>query len=407
MIISKATTPRNHAMSINQGYLQTKSNIVTLKERWNQTIASLPVDVRNDINSRLNAVIKLFQRRHPTITSFSDPDFRMCKAIPVPMSWLCLDTTIQRVLNINHVLSILEKFAVYQVMPIQVYRADPEDLRDSFDPTHDHWASWDGQHTAIALWIIATMIFKEDTDNIMIPVVEYDMRNAIERRTTFINNNSGVNKLSLNPYDLTSQMVFGVKLNGANDPTWVDVTNKQDVIATYELFFTDSKLYDDHQPGAFTRVKDVMWNTHIDTLKDVCVYLDQVLTYRPRPVNTKEFPIIENFFKMAKAGGIDYTEEEIRSLADLCWTLFKGDFDESGAYWAQVGEAYTNWHTDYYQNWDEDERPGIRLNKDVPQGLTFFWFQLKHSWKDQSGNQMKLPRLSISTQFRPSTKDLF
>jgi hypothetical protein len=407
MIISKATTQRNYAMGINQGYLQTQSNIVTLKERWTQSLASLPTDVKNDINSRLNAVIKLFQRRHPTITSFSDPDFRMCKAIPVLMSWLCLDTTIQRVLNINHVLSILENFAVYQVMPIQVYRADPADLRDSFDPRHEHWASWDGQHTAIALWIIATMIFKEDPDNIMIPVVEYDMRNAIERRTTFINNNSGVNTLGLSHYDLTSQMVFGVKLNGANDPTGVDVANKQDVLATYELFFTDSKRYDDHQPGAFTRVKDVMWNTHIDTLENVCVYMDQMLTYQSRAVNTKEFPIIENFFKMARAGGIDYTEEEIRSLADVCWTLFKGDFDEAGAYWAQVGEAYTNWHVDHYANWDEDERPGIRLNKDVPQGLTFFWFQLKHSWKNLDGNQMKLPRLNISTQFRPNTKDLF
>ena len=407
MFISKASTPRNYADGINKSYEQNKSNIVTLKERWYQSLASLPVDVRNDITSRLNAAIKLFQRRYPTTTSFSDPNFRLCKAIPALMSRLCLDTTIQRALDINHVLSILENFAVYQVMPVQVYLADRADLRDSFDPRHEHWASWDGQHTAIALWIIATMIFKEDPDHIMIPVVEYDMRNAIERRTTFINNNSGINKKTLSHYDLTSQMVFGVKLNGANDPTWVDVANKQDVLATYELFFTDSKRYDDHQPGAFTRVKEVMWNTHIDTLEDVCVYMDQMLTYQSRAVNTKEFPIIENFFKMARAGGVDYTEEEIRSLADVCWTLFKGNFDEAGAYWAQVGEAYTNWHTDHYQNWDEDERPGIRLNKDVPQGLAFFWFQLKHSWKDQLGNQMKLPRLNISTQFRPDAKDLF
>lgn len=404
--MSKATTARSYAANINTHYTQNKSNMVSLKDRWAQTLASLPADVRNSINSRLSAAITRFQRRYPGITSFNDPSFRICKAIPIPMSLFCLDTTIQRILDINHVLNIVENFVAYQVMPVQVYQANPKDLSEAFDPSLTYWASWDGQHTVMALWIIATQIFKEDLDKVMVPVVEYDMRNRLECRTTFIANNSVENKKILDAFDLTSQMIHAVKLDGVKDPSWVAVSEKQDILADYELFFTDKKFHNQHQPGALTRVKDV-FNTNKEVLENVCIYIDQILTYNPRAINTKEFPIIEAFFSMARSGGVDYTEEEIRSLADLCWQLFDGDFDEKGPYWAQVGEAYTNWHNQYYQNWDYDTRPGIRLNKDVPQGLTFFWWQLRNSWKDQNNDPMRLPRLNIGTSFKPDEKDLF
>lgn len=405
-IINKATVSRKHAASVNARYEENKANMVTIKDRWNQTLASEPIEAKNTHLARLANALKRFEKRFPKIKSFKDPNFRICKAIPIPMSWLCLDTTIQRALSIDHVLDILEDFVSYQVMPVQVYLANPEDLSDAFDPSHSHWASWDGQHTAVALWIIATMIFKEDPDSVMIPSVEYDMRNRAECRTTFIANNSKENKKILSAYDLASQMVFGVKLDGIDDPEWTDTATKQDLLASYQLFFTDSTRYDHTQSGALTRVKDV-FKTKYDVLENICIYSDQILTYGPRAIDTKEFPIIQHFFEMAKAGNVDYTEDEIRSLANLCKDLFDGNFDENGPYWAQVGEAYTNWHNDYYSNWDQSERPGCRLNKDVPQGLTFFWFQLKRSWKNEDGTPMRLPRLNITTSFKPDAKDLF
>ena len=404
--MTKATTPRIYADAVNQRYKVNKSNMVTLKDRWNQSLASLPIDVRNSVNSRLNYVISRFQKLHPEYTSWFSPNWTICEAVPLPGSWLCLDTTIQRVLNIDHVLNIIENFLIYQVMPIQVYPLNPVDVPEHWDQSHTYYASWDGQHTAIALWIITDMIFKEDMDKVKFPTVRYNMPNRGDGRMTFIANNGPLNKLGMDGYDLTSQMVYAVKLDGVELPEWKDVAEKQDLFDAYQLFFTDSKFGDHTQPGAFTRVKDV-FKTPKDVLKDICIYVDQILTYQPRAVNTKEFPILQKFFTMARSSGIEYTEEEIRSLAELNWQLFRGDFDESGAFWSQVGVAYTNWHNDYHANWDENEKPNIRLNKDVPQGATFFWFQLKYRWQDAAGNPMRMPRLSIDTRFRPAVEDLF
>ena len=45
------------------------------------------------------------------------------------------------------------------VMPIQVYKEEGDD-----------WIAWDGQHTAITLYIIATKVFGERPQTINIPL---------------------------------------------------------------------------------------------------------------------------------------------------------------------------------------------------------------------------------------------
>jgi hypothetical protein len=138
------------------------------------------------------------------------------------------------------------------------------------------------------------------------------------------------------------------------------------------------------------------------------VYAELVLDQQPRAINTKEFPIIVGFLKMAAGGSITYTDDEIRSLAQLCLDLFSADFDADGPFWAQLEQAYNVWWNSHYANVDESMRPAQpRMNKDWTQGGTFFWHQLKKSWRDQAGQPMRMPQLNIQTPFIPDTQDLF
>jgi hypothetical protein len=406
MAIPTGQSIRPHARAVNSKYQNGSSNYVSLKDRWNETLASMPVSDRHAVISRLKLALALFQQRYPDVDSFDHPDFRLCEAIPRRLSRGLVDTTIQRHLKVDWVIDIVKDFVVYQAQPIQVYNVPAQDVPSGYHNHDDYYASWDGQHTAIAFWIIATMIFKQDPDDVQIPTVRYDMRNRLECRITFLKNNSKEGKDLLTPIDLVTQKIMAVRLDGVKDPAWTQIEQKQQYLEAVDLFLTDKKFHDDDQAGAITRPGDIAHqDVPVEVVRQFAVYANRVLEAYPRPINTKELPVILHFLKMAN--GMEYTDSEIESLADLCMTLFDADFDENGRFWDRVGSAYTKWHIKHHADIEESLRPAPKLNKDVPQGGTFFWHQLGKSWKDANGNPMRLPRLNISTSFNPAKKDLF
>ena len=66
-------------------------------------------------------------------------DMALVQAIPVDFSKILIDSTMQRPVNMRHVLKILNYFSQTMVMPIQVYKEG------------DNYIAWDGQHTSIAI----------------------------------------------------------------------------------------------------------------------------------------------------------------------------------------------------------------------------------------------------------------
>jgi len=399
---------RQHARDVNARYNNNAANILSPQQRFNQVLAGLPALEKHSATSKLSHAIREFERRYPNIKTFNDPAFRICKAIPVPLSNTCIDTTIQRELDIDWVIRIVEHFTSYQAMPIQMYRVREEDQPQGWSPDVDLWAAWDGQHTLIAFWIIAVMIFKQDPATVTIPMVEYDMQSRLECRVTFMKGNSKEGKKVMEPIDLAMQKIYACKLDGVQEPSWKVVEHKHDVLAAHDLFLTASKFHDHREPGAVARPGDVVKDDYsVEVVRQFAVYADHVLNRTPRAVDTKELPIIMGFLKMAAQSNINYNDDEIRSLADLCMNLFDANFHEDGPFWAQVERAYRNWHVAYHADMDESLRPGIRLNKDWNQGGTFMWHQLKKAWKTTSGDAMPMPQLNIQTSFRPSNKDLW
>jgi len=406
MAIPTTPTNRTHARAVNSKYQNGASIYLSLKDRWNEVLAAMPLDQKNSVNTRLKLAIKAFEQRYPNVKSFDDPNFRLCRSIRRKLGHILVDTTIQRQLKVNWVLDIIEKFVAYQAMPVQVYHVPKTQVPDTYGPDDEFFASWDGQHTAIAFWIIATMIFGQDPNTVEIPVVEYDMQNRLECRMTFIRNNGKEGKSLLTPIDNITQQIYAVRLDGVTDDDWVAVEQKQQYLEAADLFLTDSKFFDDNEPGAIARPGDIAKDeVPVEVIRQFSVYANTVLSVYPRPINTKELPIILGFLKMSS--NMEYTDSEIESLADLCVSLFGAEFKEDGVFWDRVGSAYTKWHTRYHADMDESLRPGVKLNKDWPQGGTFFWHQLVKSWKDVNGQPMRLPRLNISTSFNPAKKDLF
>jgi hypothetical protein len=399
---------RPYARSVNAKYHDGASVYFSIKDRWNFTLATLPPSHRNSVIARLKNLEKQFKARYPNVKALNDPSFRLCRALKCPLSNILIDSTIQRKLDIEWVLTILDHFVAHQAMPIQVYAVPEAEVPARYNNNSDFYASWDGQHTAVVFWIINTIFLSRPETEAQVPVVEYDIADRQECRMTFINNNSKDGKKLLDPIDKVIQMIYGVILDGVEIPEWKNVYAKQQHLETYDLFLTSDKFFDHNEPGAITRVKDVTDDSiPVELVRQFTVYADHVLAEQNRPIDTKELPIILGFLKMAMQDNIQYTDDEIRSLADLCLTKFNADFDEDGKFWRQVGVAYTKWHNKQYKDYDETIRPGIRLNKDWIQGGTFFYFQLYFTWLDQEGQRQRLPKLNISTPFLPSKTDVF
>jgi hypothetical protein len=121
-----------------------------------------------------------------------------------------------------------------------------------------------------------------------------------------------------------------------------------------------------------------------------------------RPIASQEIEIICAWFDMARKSGIDYTDEEIVSLAMHLNTLFNADFNEESEFWRVVRTAYTNWWNRYWDGVDAEYKPErMSFSKNWRNGGAFLWHQLKHTWDG------RLPDLNINTPFKPADKDLY
>jgi hypothetical protein len=161
---------KTRAQIVNEQYLKAESHFVTLQERLNDALKHSPVFV-----AQLTAMVDEFKRRHKEWTKFSD--LELCKAIQVTADKILIDTTLQRSLNLRHILKILQYFKSTMAMAIQVYE----------DPAKPgYYIAWDGQHTAISLYIILTKVFGELTAQALIPVVVYNVKHKLEIRRNFI-----------------------------------------------------------------------------------------------------------------------------------------------------------------------------------------------------------------------------
>jgi len=381
-----------YAKKINDEYRQTDSHFISLRERLQESLQGA-----NEF--ALNAMVKDLKRKFKNIGWTKFADMAICKAIMVSGDKILIDTTMQRAVNFTHILNILNYFKETMVMAIQVYE-DPD--------KPGYYIAWDGQHTAIALYIIATKVLGERIADLMIPVVVYSVKQKAEIRRNFILLN-GEAKSMLDYIDKWRQMVHGVLCDGADDPIWVQAAEKQLLFENAGLFATDKKFLDHDEPGAFSLLADTICSKSEKTLKSVEVtrmftqywIAMKALTGNDRPVDSKEARQLYEYFDHCHQQGITVDDNYIIEFTQFCKDYFYCDWNAKGAFWDKVSDAYANWYAkNNPDDIDEDGDQKIRgFSKEFSCGGPFLIAQMKKS------TTLKTP--TVDNAFTPANKDLW
>mgnify|MGYP003346815276 CR=1 FL=1 len=294
--------------------------------------------------------------------------------------------------------SIIENFRAYQAQPIQVYA------------TANRYGAWDGQHTSLALYLIATQALGMKFEDVEVPINIYDIVSRGEIRGNFINNSTTVGKNAgkkpLDIIDIIQQMIYGVEVDGVTEPEWVDAHAKWRALANAGMFLTADKFNDTDQVGAISRLNEIN-DSSVDVVKKFAVYGRYVVDLQQRPINTKEIPIIMEFLNICEQQDISYTDAQIEDLAQHCVDLFDANFDAKGPFWDVAHQANLNAYNKANRGVPKHLWPDApRNSKNVPQGIAFFWHQLQKSWVPMQGKGFKFPKQPFSV-YQPDAKDLF
>lgn len=393
-----ATATQTYAAQRNARYTNSASNLVDLVQRLNDTIAALPRQAQRNWQSKLAKALQTFKKNNPGLKSINDPRFRLCKSLMGRLQDIQIDTTMQREPNLQWILTIIENFRAYQAQPIQVYA------------TANGYGAWDGQHTSLALYLIATQALGMRFEDVEVPINIYDIVSRGEIRGNFINNNTTVGKNAgkkpLDIIDIIQQMIYGVEVDGVSEQEWVDAHAKWKALANAGMFLTADKFNDTDQVGAISRLNEIN-DSSVSVVEKFAVYGRYIVDMQQRPINTKEIPIIMEFLNLCEQQDIEYTDAQVEELAQHCIDLFDANFDAKGPFWDQVHQANMNAYNKANRGVPKHLWPDPpRNSKNVPQGIAFFWHQLQKSWVPAQPAGFKFPKQPFSV-YAPDTKDLF
>mgnify|MGYP000094077832 CR=1 FL=1 len=369
----------SYADKINQQFSKQQSHYVNLKQRLRSV-----VDNETYLQSVLEDSIEDFKERNPQYTKWTD--ITLASAQSTTLDKIAIDVTLQRLLAFYWAMGILDQFWAIQAEPIRVYE-DPG--------CPGKYVCWDGQHTAITLFIIASLL-KEDITKCEVPIVIYPSSKKNEMRQVFMAIN-GDAKAPLDAIDKFQQMVFGVRTDDANIPEWLVAELKQQYLENAKMFATHRKFNDTEQAGALTVMTELMDTKNYSP--NITKYFTQYFTSvcrSNRPVQPKESWMLYEYFKLCEQdSNIDVTPEYVRSVAKALKVVGHGDFD-SYALWERAKTSYQ----DYYKKKVRNglDLLGIRY-PEKPLGTTFIIAQVSKAG-------VQVPNF-WGTYYNVPSKDLF
>ena len=354
-----------HADIVNEQYNHKESNFVSLQTRITEAFKLAP-----KFEAQLEAVVEEFKRRNKDNWS-SFKEMELVQAIPVDFSKILIDSTMQRPVNMRHVLKILNYFSQTMVMPIQVYKEG------------DNYIAWDGQHTSIALYLILTKVFGELQANTMIPVNIYPVKQKLEIRRNFILLN-GDAKVKLDFIDTYRQMVYGAIIDNSDDPIWQDTAKINDLLKDAGLFATHEKFGDEREPGAFTLLSETIMAKKMEKRKDVDVTRMfakyWVYVNEERPVQAKEARMLYEYFDACFKDGVKVDDKYLLDFALFCKEYFEANWSDTGSFWSKTKLSYETWYKK--ANPEEFEENGLKGFSTEPRhGIPFLIAQIKKSTK--------------------------
>ena len=314
-----------YADVVNKQFDKSKSQYVDLETRINDAVKDKWKKII------LTNAMKSFRNNNPHIKKWKD--ITLCRALTTTLSTIDIDITLQRLLDLIHACNILSNFKQIVVMPICVYE----------DPANPgKYICWDGQHTAIALTIIASMILNQDLAECEVPIVVYASNLKSDMRQCFIELN-GEGKKPLDHIDQVHQKLFGVRTDGSKNPEWLLIDKKYRMLEDYKIFLTNEKFGDTTSPGAQGRLDEFLDNSYLPIITEHFAKYFFNVCHSSRPVQPKESWMMYEFFDWCRVSKIDVTDEYISDIALSLQKAFNGDFDSSKLY-KRAKYSYQEWY---------------------------------------------------------------
>ena len=255
----------------------------------------------------------------------------------VPASEIDINDTMQRWPDRENLINIVAEFNPDFINRIRTYL----DTKRA-DGKIDRHVAWDGQHTGIALWVIAVYGFGIDPAQAMVPVDQYpgDDRAAIRRR--FVEFNSGRTSKKLEAIDLYKQYVAGFRHDGLTDFWNIRCVKLQEYFEQYSYFATSEKFGDEKRAGAWSRMTEVMnRNFPVEVFERVMYY--HSVSNTNKPFVAMEIDNLSVFFRQCMNQGITITNTYIDEMSEILSKITQNTWAPSGTIKGRkVQDAYQN-----------------------------------------------------------------
>jgi hypothetical protein len=346
---------------VNAQFHKSESHYVNLAERLREAVTESWQEIT------LDDALDRFKNRYPSLKSWND--FEFCEAQSATLDQIEIDVTMQRLFDLIHGCRIIDAFRQLMVMPIRVY----------VDPNRPgKYICWDGQHTALVLYIIASRILFADTSKCSVPIVISKSSLKSEMRESFVVINSPEGHKDLDHIDIVHQKIFGVRADGSKRPDWVLIEQKQQAYEGSKMFLTHPKFGDVDRSGAQARLDEFIDDRYSLTVnQNFCKYFFRVCQ-STRPVQPKESWMMYEYFRLCEQIGIVVDDNHIKGIANSLRTAFNNDFDSNRLY----NKAKAS-----YQEWWKLNKPnpdgtllGIAYSE-KPIGMTFLLAQISKHFK--------------------------
>jgi len=351
------TTTQFYSDIVNSQFADKDSHFVTLSDRLRGTIG------RNKFNEQyLTWAMEDFKSKHQEINSWNDIKLPMAQS--TTLDKIRIDVTLQRTFDFLWAREILINFDEIKVLPLHVYEV-PE--------SPGNYVCWDGQHTGIVLDIIASKILREDRSKCVIPIVIHPYSEKLKMRKKFIELNGSAKK-PVELIDIYQQMVFGVRVDGADDTNWVIAEEKQQYLEEAKMFATHTKFNDTDKPGALTRMQEFMDPKYSPVITKYFTQYFVNVCRSSRPVDPKEAVFLYEYFRQCDYDGdIQVDDGYIRDVARALQVVNSGDFDALEL-WDRAKSSWQDCYREKFRN--GQDLLGIRY-PEKPLALTFLIAQIE------------------------------
>lgn len=247
------------------------------------------------------------------------------------MSAIMIHTRLQRIPTMEAIQRYIRNFCWYKVQPIKVFVWNDENDKE-------HLVCWDGQHTLIMLYLIATQVHKMKPSEVKIPVIRLEGITIEEARDALMSEN-GEGRTLFDTVDMHEQYVYAVRDTDSTIKAHLLAEQKQQHLEANMMFLANPRRGEMEKPGALTRTQEFLDPTYPHVVTKYFAEWFYGLNGSSRPAFGVEVAHMYNFFNECVRSGMQMDRRYIKQVAMVCRSVTGEDFD-GNVFWNRVKAVY-------------------------------------------------------------------